>query len=334
MGTKPAYRSMNFSIYEGALNWFKDKEDLRQYYEAYDLNGLEVIRAGEPDQGKIVPDMVNGVHLYFHIFWMDWWLGHYDRLDEEFDSREQWIEYFGGMDRSSYLDSLRSDLEYAEEMGAKYVVFHVSEVTLRESYVYKYRYSNEEVIDAALDVINALMDEREYPFDFLVENLWWSGLTMKDVDLTRRLVEGIHAERKGILLDTGHYMNTNDALETEEDALQYLNAMIDRYEEAGMLHWFKGMHLQLSLGGAYVKQQKKDWAAHPMNFDDVPFYELFRLAYEHACCIDLHQPFEGAGVREIVERLNPEYITFELSMKSREEYAHFLDVQSKAMGWR
>ena len=120
----PQCRSMNFSVYEGMLNRYKDSDDIRNACSKVGLNGLEVILAGESDQGKIHEDMVNGVHLYFHIFWMDWWLGNYERLDEEFESREQWIEYYGGMDREVYLNSLRNDLDYAEKMGAKYVVFH------------------------------------------------------------------------------------------------------------------------------------------------------------------------------------------------------------------
>ena len=52
----PECRSMNFSIYEGMLNRYKDSEDIRKSYESRGLNGLEVIRAGEPDEGKILPD--------------------------------------------------------------------------------------------------------------------------------------------------------------------------------------------------------------------------------------------------------------------------------------
>lgn len=329
----PECRSMNFSIYEGMLNRYKDSEDIRKSYESRGLNGLEVIRAGEPDEGKILPDMVNGVHLYFHIFWMDWWKGNYERLDQEFDSREQWLEYFGGMSRESYLNSLRDDLAYAEQVGAKYVVFHVSEVTLRESYIYKYRYTDKEVIDASLEVINTLLDEKEYPFDFLVENLWWSGLTLKNVRLTRRLIEGMHTQKKGIMLDTGHYMNTTTQLKTPEDAVAYLNKVIDKYEKAQMLHWFKGMHLQLSLGGDYVRKQRKEWREHPIDFDKIPFYELFRLAYDHACHIDLHQPFIGEGVREFVERVAPKYVTLEYQQNSREEYEQFVEAQSKILKW-
>ena len=48
-------RSMNFSIYEGMLNRYKDSEDIRKSYESRGLNGLEVIRAGEPDEGPPPP---------------------------------------------------------------------------------------------------------------------------------------------------------------------------------------------------------------------------------------------------------------------------------------
>ena len=326
---------MNFAIYEGMLNRFKDSEDLVKYYKSAGLNGLEVIQSGESDQGKILPDMVNGVHLYFHIFWMDFWRRDFDRLDREFDSRQQWIEYYGGTDREAYLSCVRKDLEYAERVGAKYVVFHVSEVTLRESYTFDYRYSDEEVIDAALEVINSLLDEREYPFDFLVENLWWSGLTMRDPKLTRKMVEGIHSDRKGIMLDLGHYMNTNDQLETPEDAVAYIHRMLDDHEAEGIpiIDWIKGIHLQMSLSGNYVRSFKKEWEEHPMEFEGIPFYELFRLAYEHANRIDLHQPFIGRGVRKLIERIDPVYVTEEFRQNSRDQYEEFIMAQGGLLGY-
>lgn len=333
MSKMPECRSMNFSVYEGMLNRYEDSEDIRQAYEKGGLNGLEVILAGESDRGKILPDMVNGVHLYFHIFWMDWWKGDYERLDAEFESREQWVEYYGSEDPSVYIDALRKDLDYAEKVGAKYVVFHVAEVTLRESYTYEYKYTDEEVIDASLEIINTLLDEREYSFDFLVENLWWSGLTMKDTALTQKLIDGIHSDKKGIMLDIGHYMNTSSEITTPEEAVAYVHAMLDEQEKAGLLPWIKGIHLQMSLSGEYVKKQKEDFKKNPMNFDEIPFYELFRLAYAHACNIDLHQPFIGEGVKELIERIDPNYVTFEFQQNSREEYERFVDAQSKVLGY-
>lgn len=335
MGKIPEYRSMNFSVYGGMLDRYRDSEDIMEACKKGGLNGLEVILAGEPDQGKITPEMVNGVHLYFHIFWMDYWLGNYERLDAEFDSRQQWLDYYGGEGREGYLACLRNDLQYAEAVGAKYVVFHVSETTLRESYTFQYRYRDEEVIDAALEVINTLLDEHEYPFDFLVENLWWSGFNLKNPALTRKMVEGIHSKRKGIMLDTGHYMNTSSELRTPEDAVAYLHAMLDAHEAAGcpITRWIKGLHLQMSLSGEYVSRQKADWKKHPMDFEKYSFYELFQLAYEHACKIDLHQPFIGKGVRELVERIAPDYLTEEFEQKSRETYEGHVDAQSRLLGY-
>lgn len=331
----PRYRSMNFAVYGDMLDRYADRADLKAAYEAGGLNGLEVILAGESDQGKVTPDMVNGVHLFFHIFWMDFWMGNYERLDKMFDSRQQWIEYYGGTDREAYLSCLRKDMEYAEQVGAKYVVFHVSEVTLAESYVYRYHYTDRQVIDAALEVINTLLSEREYSFDFLVENLWWSGFTLKKPGLTRRLVEGMHTDKKGIMFDLGHYMNTNSLLKTPEDAVAYIHAMLDRHEKAGLpiTDWIRGIHLQMSLGGAYKRRQKKEWRKHPLDFSAIPFYDLYRMAYEHANRIDLHQPFLGEGVRELVERIDPEYVTLEFRQNSREEYESFVEAQSRLLGY-
>ena len=38
----PECRSMNFSIYEGMLNRYKDSEDIRKSYESRGLNGTSV----------------------------------------------------------------------------------------------------------------------------------------------------------------------------------------------------------------------------------------------------------------------------------------------------
>ena len=156
---------------------------------------------------------------------------------------------------------------------------------------------------------------------------------MKDAALTKKLIDGIHSEKKGILLDTGHYMNTNCELKTPEEGVAYLHEMLDRHEELGLLPYFKGIHLHMSLSGEYVKKQKKEWEENPMNFEEIPFYELFRLAYEHACFIDLHQPFIGEGVKELVERMNPSYVTFEFQPLTREEYESFAKAQSEILGY-
>ena len=110
-----------------------------------------------------------------------------------------------------------------KQVGAKYVVFHVSEVTLRESYIYKYRYTDKEVIDASLEVINTLLDEKEYPIRLSCRESLVERSYLEKCPPYPPLIEGMHTQKKGIMLDTGHYMNTTTQLKTPEDAVAYLN---------------------------------------------------------------------------------------------------------------
>ena len=126
---------------------------------------------------------------------------------------------------------------------------------------------------------------------------------------------------------------SNSELKTPEDGVAYIHEMLDRHEEVGMLSMIKGIHLHMSLSGEYVKKQKKEWEENPMNFEEVSFYELFRLAYEHACFIDQHQPFIGDGVKELIDRIGPKYVTFEFQPETRLEYEQFAKRQSAVLGY-
>ena len=162
-------------------------------------------------------------------------------------------------------------------------------------------------------------------------------MTMKDLDITRRVMEGIEYEKKGIMLDFGHYMNTNTLLRTPEQGVAYIHHMLDRHEKAGypITDWIKGVHLQMSLGGKYVMDHKRLWkkGITYLDFDTIPFWDLHRMAYEHAGKMDQHLPFLAEGVKELVERIDPEYITFEFVQRSKEEYQQFIIDQGKLLGY-
>ena len=149
-----------------------------------------------------------GYHLTFYPDWLDFWRGDRAALTEKFGSEEVWRSFYGGPEgRETLLRLYREDLDRAVTWGARYVVFHVSDVSVEEGFTYHWRHTHEEVIDAAAEVINLLLGDRAWPFDFLVENQWWPGFTFTEPELTRRLLDGIRAERKGIMLDIGHLMN-------------------------------------------------------------------------------------------------------------------------------
>ena len=124
------------------------------------------------------------------------------------------------------------------------------------------------------------------------------------------------------MLDTGHFLHTNLELKTQKEALGDLNAMLDRHQE--LLSYIKGVHLHQSLTGEYVKRWLKQPRPLPLDPE-----ERFRQVYEHIFAIDQHLPFTEPGVRELVERIDPLYLTYEYISCSRKELASYLAAGSK-----
>lgn len=297
--------TMNFTTSQDDVQRFDSSEDLRSFYRHFGCDGLELMPFSYWDGKKelppaccplIAPGMIVGVHACCISDWM--------QKDHDF-----------------LLEHYRRDMDFARDMKAEYVVFHVTQVSDEEGFSYHPLHSDKEVILAACELINALLDGQDYPFYFLMENLWWPGLNFLDPAVTGLLLDNIHYAKKGLLLDTGHFLHTNLELKTQKEALTYLNTMLDRHQE--LLPYIKAIHLHQSLTGDYVK----DWLAQPRSLPEDPM-ERFRQVYEHIFAIDQHLPFTAPGVRELVERIDPLYLTYEYITHNREELAHFLEAGS------
>lgn len=284
--------TMNFSVSEDDIRRYLDSADLQAFYQQFALSGLEVMPIDHDEAQLLKPDMITGVHLCCYTDWID-------------------------LDQDMLLQHYRKNLDYAKKMGAEYVVFHVTQVSYAESLIYVMKHTNEEIVDAAANFINRLLDGKDYDFYFLMENLWWPGLTFEDPAITKRLLDQVHYSKKGLMLDTGHFMNTNTELKTAEDAIVYLNQMLDAHQV--LLPAIKGIHLNQSLSGAYVK----DYRAHMLTPSVYP-KELTTQAFLHIFHIDLHQPFVADGVHDLVKRIDPLYVTLEYISRNREEHTRML----------
>lgn len=179
---------MNFTTSLDDVRRYTSAGDLQSFYRRYGLDGLEVMPLpcvdGETWEGPeccsvLTPDMVIGVHTCSIGDWM-------------------------GLDREVLLEYYRKDLRYARKMGVGYVVFYVTQESERESWIYEMQHRDEEVIDASCELNNELLDGEEYPFWFLMENLWWPGLTFRSPKLTGQLLEGVHYEKR---TDAGRLWN-------------------------------------------------------------------------------------------------------------------------------
>lgn len=313
----------NITTSEDDLQRFGSSKDLESMMDGFD--GVELMYYGEDEKEIIPKDRVVGYHMQFFPYWMDFWQGNEERLLKEFDTRENWERYYGEADREAIIRRLKKDLEYAHRYEAEYVVFHVSEATIEESFTWSYHHSDEEVVDATAELLNELFKEEDGKIALLLENLWQSGLKFTDPEITKRLLERIEYPNKGIMLDTGHLLHTNTQIRTQEEGIAYIHQMLDAHGE--LCNHIRGMHLNQSLTGDYCEKTKKN--PPPM---DATYQDRYNQMFFHAFAVDKHEPFTGKGVKEMVERIAPEYLTFEFITGDNAQHREYLHQQLKALG--
>ena len=311
------FRMINLINYDSELERFIDKEDLIRFYSKYGIDGIELQKVQELQEKYLKENMIIGLHLPFFNTWVDFYKGDMDKVLDEYGTMEVVEQIYGGTDKSAISKVYKEQLEYADRIGAKYVVFHICDVSIKEAFTGRFLHTNEEVIDISCELINELMDGKDYQFDFLMENLWWPGLDYKNPLMTKRLIDGVNYSKKGLMLDTGHLMNTNQELRTSQEALEYVKTVINEHQS--LKKYIKGLHLNQSLSGERAKS---------MSFSNVElkhdYWERMYQVYEFIFQLDEHKPFVCEGLKELIEDINPKYITYELITCNREEHETFL----------
>lgn len=311
------FQMINLVNYDSELERFADKEDLVKFYSKYGIDGIELQKVQGLQEQYLHQDMIIGVHLPFFSTWVDFYKGDMDKVLKEYGTMEVVEQIYGGTDKTALLKVYHEQLEFADRIGAKYVVFHVCDVSIEESFTGRFIHSDEEVIDASCSLINELLDNKTYQFDFLMENLWWPGLNYKNPLMTKRLMEGVNYKKKGLMLDTGHLMHTNQELKTSEDALEYVRAVIK--EHGSFKDYIKGIHHNQSLTGERAKRMSTSKVELKKDYWD----RMYQV-YEYIFQLDEHKPFVCKGMKEFLEEMNPQYLTYELITRNREEHETYL----------
>ncbi|MBR5872333.1 MAG: TIM barrel protein [Oscillospiraceae bacterium] len=307
------------------LEPYKDKAGMNKFIADCLCDGCEVIRGGEDTTGIYGKDNVIGVHLFFYPAWLDFWNNDIPNLEKHFGKREIWESYYNAKNREEFLLPYRADMEYAEEIGAEYVVFHVNDVSNEEVISYKWEHTDEEVIRAVAEIVNELTRGKNYHFKLLFENLFTPGMMLLKPAETALMLELTDYSNKGILMDTGHLMCAPQNIYTEEQGIQFVLDTVKKHGE--LAKEFKALHLHKSVTGEYIQKHK--------SLEIVPkeeFYDRWAQGYEIILNIDMHQPFENPRVQEILELVEPEYVTHEISAKTREEKIEKVLRQMKALG--
>lgn len=307
------------------LKAYKDKNDMNKFVKDCLCDGVEVIRGGEDTTDIYDSENVIGVHLFFYPNWLDFWNNDIDSLIRHFGKREVWEGYYRAKNREEFLIPYQNDMDYAEKIGAEYVVFHVNDVSNEEIFTYQWEHSNIEVIRAATEIVNELTEPRNYHFKLLFENLFTPGMTMLNPNETELMLELVNYDNKGILLDTGHLMCAPQNIIDEEQGIDFVLQTIKNHGE--LAKEIKALHLHKSTSGNIISELKKKTIIPKKDF-----YDRFSQSYSIILDIDQHRPFESPRAREILELVEPEYVIHEVSAKNREEKLEKVLTQMKALG--
>ena len=302
----------------------RDAEALRTLLQQTGLDGYEWMRWGDGGLDALPREKLIGRHLHFWPMWLDFWRGDRGALLRQFGTEAAWQTYYGAADQEAFVQNLRSELLDAEAWGARYAVFHVSHVELEHCYTSDYTYTDDEIVDAAAELLNAATDGLALTLALLMENHWYPGLTLRVSDAAQRLLGGVRYANKGFVLDVGHLMNTNPNLREEQQAVDYIHATLDALDCANAI---RAMHLNCSFSGEYALASRgaPPWATA------APFEERLTACFGHVGKLDRHEPFLHPAIASVVRRVNPEYLVYELSTPSREELVQKVRAQNLAL---
>lgn len=315
---------MNLTTSTYDLDRFPSREALLALIDEFGLDGVELL-ACDPDPRGIVPaGRVVGQHMLYYPYWLDFYRGDEAALLREFGSLDVCERVYGGSSKAALVERVRADFANAERYGAEYVVFHVSDAGIREAMSGTFRHSSAEVIDATCDLLGEALSGARYRPLLLLENLWQPGLTLTDPAMTRRLLEGVPYENAGILLDTGHLFHTNERIASQEEGLAYIHAMLDRH--GALMQRIRGVHLHQSITGEYARGVRANPPALGATYDECA-WQMF----EYAFAVDRHRPFTCAGVRDLIERIAPDYLTYEFITDDLAQHRAFLAEQKRAL---
>lgn len=315
---------MNLSTYNYDVERFDcNKNNIINFLKKHKMNGIELLHPIGLDENIIPCNLVKGVHLKYYPTWLDFWNNNTQELLKQFKSLDVIEKYYGGTNREIMIEHYKKEIKMADKIGAEYAVLHVSHVQEKHVFNYDFTYTDEEIIDAASDLINEVFKGMDTNIKLLFENEWWPGFTMLSYENAYRLLDKVNYSNKGFVLDTSHLMNTNLNLKSEKQGIEYIINTVKNLGELKNL--IKGIHLNCSLSGEYV--MKKINSTRGKEFTFPPMSEEI---FMHVFNIDSHKPFTDTCVKKLLDFIKPEYLVYELVASYIGELEKYIETQDAA----
>lgn len=298
------------------------RQTLKSFIGDFELDGIEQ-RVYQPLGQVPYKDLTVGVHLNYWPEWVSFYRNDQVLLNRSFSDTQQLKEYYGGAANvETWLEVIKSNLLEAISVQPEYLVWHVSNAGNAEVFTFNFNYSDADVLQVTAELFNNVCDVIPDDVTVLFENLWWPGLRLIDFNLVERFFASLNKTNVGIMLDTGHLMNTNRQLTSEAEGIGYVCRTVQALGSLKRL--IKGVHLSCSLSGSYQQSFEKI----------VPLQVDYEALLTHIGKIDRHQPFTVPEAEAILEAVQPQYLVHELFYDNLTDLGGKLRQQQKACGLR
>ena len=315
---------MNLAIASGLFTegFHSDYKAVEAYLKQHDLDGIEMILYGDYLVADIPKPLIVGHHLLYWPNWMDFWHKDHEALLKDFLSVDNIKAYYGFHEPEHMLAYYEAEFESAKTVEAEYMVYHVSNTSFEDIFTYQHKYDSKSVMTASIELINQVF-VGDGPM-LLFENLMWPGLTYTDYELTKWFFEQITYENKGLLLDVAHLMATSSEITTEEQGIAYVHQILDDMGE--LTKHIKTIHLNKTIAGPYLMEEHTD--RHKSFMATTDMMERYGMIYQHISKIDSHMPFDHPGIMSIINRVQPDYLVYELTAKNLDELSDRIQLQN------
>lgn len=289
------------------IDWYEKElqlmgQSLGEYVASMKLDGIEQLIY---DNNMILKykELTIGVHLEYWSYWIDFWWNNQQRLDYIFESNEEKKHYYKAQNIYEWIEYIKKNITLALNLKPQYLVWHVSEANVQEIFTYNFYYNDRQVLLATSEVFNEVAKTIPDNVLILFENLWWPGLRLNSMENVVYFFEKLKHNNVGIMLDTGHLMNTNINLTSELEASIFIKDIVNNLGSFASL--IKGVHLNCSLSGQYQKK----FIEQQFKFCE---FDKHRL-WEHIIKIDKHEIFQTKAPSFLIDYIQPQYVVHELA---------------------
>ena len=289
------------------IDWYEKElqlmgQSLGEYVASMKLDGIDHLIY---DNNMILKykESTIGVHLEYWSYWIDFWWNNQQRLDYIFESNEEKKHYYKAQNIYEWIEYIKKNITLALNLKPQYLVWHVSEANVQEIFTYNFYYNDRQVLLATSEVFNEVAKIIPDNVLILFENLWWPGLRLNSMENVVYFFEKLKHNNVGIMLDTGHLMNTNINLTSELEASIFIKDIVNNLGSFASL--IKGVHLNCSLSGQYQKK----FIEQQFKFCE---FDKHRL-WEHITKIDKHEIFQTKAPSFLIDYIQPQYVVHELA---------------------